>query len=174
LFEELKIVLLGIFSAVFYGIIHDQVTVRVCLEYFTVFHPRLVTTQSPTILAFVWGTVATWWVGTFLGLLLALAARSGSRPKLLAVELVRPVGRLLLVMASCVVVAGLTGFVLAKTESLPEPIWMLPVLGPTAYPLFMADSWAAHLASYASGFAGGFVLCFLQYRRRSQLDKLIG
>jgi hypothetical protein len=37
-----------IFAAVLYGVLHDQITARVCLEYFTVFHPPVFATQSPT------------------------------------------------------------------------------------------------------------------------------
>ena len=90
LFESLKIVLAGIAAAVFYGVIHDQFTARICLEYFTVFHPPIFDTQSPTLLALGWGTIATWWAGAILGFLFALAARVGSRPKLYARSLVRP------------------------------------------------------------------------------------
>jgi len=46
-----------------YGLVHDQVTVRVSLEYFTIGHPQLITTSSPTLLALFWGAAATWWVG---------------------------------------------------------------------------------------------------------------
>jgi hypothetical protein len=76
--ENLKIILLCVAAAIAYGVAHDQITARVCLEYFTVFHPPVFATQSPTALAFGWGVIATWWVGLFLGLLLALAARAGS------------------------------------------------------------------------------------------------
>src|SRR4029077_1503393 len=79
--ENLKIILLCVAAAIAYGVAHDQITARVCLEYFTVFHPPVFATQSPTALALGWGVIATWWCGLLLGLLLALAARSGSRPK---------------------------------------------------------------------------------------------
>jgi hypothetical protein len=90
-------------------ILHDQVTARVCVEYLTVFHPPVFATQSPTLLAFRWGVIATWWVGLFLGLFLALAARAGPYPKLSGRELFHPIARLLLVMACCALAAGMTG-----------------------------------------------------------------
>jgi len=37
--EFLKIWLLCIVAAVIYGILHDQATARVCVEYFSVAHP---------------------------------------------------------------------------------------------------------------------------------------
>ena len=61
--QSLKIILLCMASAVIYGICHDQVTTRVCVEYFTVGHAPIFHTESPTLLAFAWGTTATWWVG---------------------------------------------------------------------------------------------------------------
>jgi len=78
--EYLKIVLLCVTSAVCDGIVHDQFTARICIEYFTVFHPPVFGTQSPTLLAIGWGVIATWWVGAFLGIALAVAARAGHGP----------------------------------------------------------------------------------------------
>ena len=66
--ESLKIVLLCILSAILYGILQDQVTARVCVEYFTIGHPPVFNTESPTLLALGWGVIATWWVGLLLGI----------------------------------------------------------------------------------------------------------
>ena len=49
-----KIVLLCMASAIIYGIGHDQVTARVCVEYFTIGHAPLFPTASPTLLALLW------------------------------------------------------------------------------------------------------------------------
>jgi hypothetical protein len=67
--ETVKIVLLCILSAIIFGILHDQVTARACVEYFTIGHPPIFDTDSPTLLAFGWGIIATWWVGLILGIL---------------------------------------------------------------------------------------------------------
>ena len=66
-------------------------------------------------------------------------------------ELFHPIVRLLLVMACCALVAGITGFFLANHRLLSEPEWMSPVLTPSNYPRFMAG-WFAHSASYAERF----------------------
>lgn len=163
--EHLRIILLCVFAAVLFGILHDQITARICLEYFTVFHPPVFETQSPTLLALGWGVIATWWLGLILGWVLALAARAGSRPKLSAASLIRPVGSLLIVMAGCATVAGISGVILAARGLVGDPRWLTPRLTTCSYPRFMAD-WFAHSASYASGFLGGIALCVLQYRRR--------
>jgi hypothetical protein len=163
--ESLKIFFVCIVAAILYGVIHDQVTARVCLEYFTVFHPPVFVTQSPTLLAFGWGIIATWWVGAFLGVLLVIAARAGSRPQLSAMTVIKPIGELLVLMAGCALLAGLLGFILARQGVLSPPEWVAANLPPAAHARFMAD-WCAHSASYAVGFFGGITLCVLQYRRR--------
>src|SRR5215470_2611517 len=107
--QFLAIVLFCILAAVVYGIAHDQVTARVCVEYFTIGHPAVFDTASPTLLGLGWGVLATWWVGLLLGLLLALAARIGARPKRTVRSLLRPVLLLLVVMGALSVLAGLVG-----------------------------------------------------------------
>ena len=44
--KSLGIVLMCIFAAVCYGIAHDHVTARVCVEYFTVGHPPVTGPES--------------------------------------------------------------------------------------------------------------------------------
>jgi hypothetical protein len=43
--QSIKIILTCVGAAVLCGVVHDQVTVRVCVEYFSVFHPRIFPTQ---------------------------------------------------------------------------------------------------------------------------------
>jgi hypothetical protein len=100
-----------IVAAVLYGIAHDMVTARVCVEYFTVGHEPIFATEDPTLLAIGWGIIATWWVGLLLGVPLALVAQAGSRPKRSVGSLVRPVLWLLAVMGVSALAAGfLVGF----------------------------------------------------------------
>jgi hypothetical protein len=86
--ESVKIVLLCIGAAVCYGIMHDQVTARVCVEYFTIGHPPVFKTDSPTLLALGWAIIATWWVGLILSVPTAVVLRVDSLPKYQAVDLV--------------------------------------------------------------------------------------
>jgi hypothetical protein len=158
--EFLKIVGLAILAGIVYGIVHDQVTARICVEYFTVFHPPVFHTQSPTLLAFGWGIIATWWVGAFLGVCLALSCRVGSSPKIYAAGMVKPIAWLLLAMAFCAFVAGCAGYFWGDV-----PDYMRDLLAPSLQRRFLADWWA-HSASYTSGFLGGMVLCAVMLRRR--------
>src|SRR5690349_5536145 len=112
--EYLRIIGLCVFAAIGYGILHDQVTARVCVEYFTIGHPPLIPSDDPTLLALAWGTVATWWVGLPLGLLVAVSARTGRGPKWTTRQLVRPILLLLAVMYLCALTAGVIGWFLAS------------------------------------------------------------
>jgi hypothetical protein len=40
--QAIAIILLSIASAVGYGIVHDQITARICIEYFTIGHPTFI------------------------------------------------------------------------------------------------------------------------------------
>ena len=52
--HALTIVVLCIGMAITYGILHDQVTARVCVEYFTIGHEPIFGTDSPTLLGLGW------------------------------------------------------------------------------------------------------------------------
>jgi hypothetical protein len=167
--EFLKICLLCIIAAISYGIIHDQFTARICLEYFTIFHPPVFPTQSPTLLALGWGILATWWVGAFLGVLLAIASRVGDQPKLAIGQVLPYITRLLLVMAASALSAGVVGYVLARYGLITPPLFIAETPN-LVVNNFMADWWA-HSASYASGFFGALVVCILVYRKRLRLGR---
>ena len=163
--EFAKIVLLSIVAAIGYGILHDEVTARICVEYFTVFHPPIFHTDNPTLLGLGWGVIATWWLGAFLGVVLAISARIGRRRKITAADLIHPVLRLLSVMALSAVLVGTTGYVLARRGVIAPPVWIHESLAPSSYSAFLADWWA-HNASYATATLGGLVLCVMTYRKR--------
>ncbi|HJU69007.1 MAG TPA: hypothetical protein VJ650_12285 [Gemmatimonadaceae bacterium] len=154
-------------AAVAYGILHDQVTARLSVEYFTIGHPPFFMTDSPALLALGWGVLATWWLGVPLGIVLAAAARAGRRPKRAARTLVRPLGALMLFMAFCALLAGLLGAALALhgTVTLTQP---LATLVPTdRHIAFLAALWA-HSASYGAGVVGAILLSVHVWRDRSR------
>jgi hypothetical protein len=160
--EAIKIVALCILAGAIYGILHDQVTARVCLEYFTVFHPDIFHTQSPTLLALGWGVLATWWISLFLGIALAIAARAGSRAKLTAYDILPKLLKLLAIMALCALAAGISGYFL---QGLGMEYYATDIPKQIRH-TFYADLWA-HNISYSSGFIGGIVLCAIAWRSRS-------
>lgn len=155
--ESLKILVLCVASAVLYGVAHDTITARVCVEYFTIGHPDLFGTDSPTLLALGWGVAATWWVGVGLGLPLAIIARAGRRPKLSARELVRPLAMLMAATAVVALGAGVAGYAVGQTVGTGLIAQLQPDVPETARARFLADA-CAHQAAYASGFVGGLAL----------------
>lgn len=160
--------MLSIAACITYGIIHDQITARICVEYFTIGHPRIVPTDDPTILAIVWGIVATWWVGIILGVPLATVARMGSRPQMTASSLVRPIAMLFGCSAILALLAGSIGYIAASMEW----VWLI---GPVAEDVphdkhvpFLVDLWA-HSGSYLGGLVGGIVLMVWTWRSRRRV-----
>jgi hypothetical protein len=163
--QLLAIIALCIVAAITYGILHDQITARVCVEYFTIGHPPIFGTDDPTLLGIGWGVLATWWVGVMLGIPLALAARIGKRPKRSAASLLRPLAVLMIASALCALIAGIAGAILARNGV----VWLVEPMA-TAVPrdkhvAFLADLWA-HNASYLSGFIGGGILMLRVWLQR--------
>ncbi|MGI9455838.1 MAG: hypothetical protein ACR2NU_04710 [Aeoliella sp.] len=147
--QFVAIILLCILSAVVYGIVHDQITARICIEYFTIGHPPIfrVPVESPTLIALAWGVIATWWVGLGLGILLACAARLGNRPPRDVGSFVRPIAMLLAITAMLAALAGVLGYFVARQGGvfLLEPLASrVPV---EKHVPFITDLWA-HSASY--------------------------
>jgi hypothetical protein len=163
--EFAKIVLFSLAAAIVYGILHDQVTAHLCVEYFTIAHPPVFPTQSPFLLALGWGVLATWWVGLPLGLLLAAVARWGPRRRLALAD-VRPwILRLLIAMAICALVAGIVGSYLVAAEIAPVPGGWAARIPSEKQVAFSVDAWA-HTASYGAGLLGGLALIGYAFLRR--------
>lgn len=152
-------------AACVYGMLHDQITVRVCGEYFTIGHPPVFDTDSPTLLALSWGIFATWWMGLLLGIGLGLAARAGTRPKRSARSLFRPIAMLMALTGLGALLAGIVGFTLAESGF----IWLeKPLYNQVPRELhsrFLADLWA-HSASYVVGAVGGVLVIVRVWRTR--------
>jgi len=166
--EAVKIWLLSLAAAITYGILHDQVTARICVEYFSVAHPRILPLTSPSLLALQWGILATWWVGCCLGVGLAVSARLGLGPTLSARDLCRPLAILLLCMALGSVAAGITGFLLARAGQISLNGWLATAIPASKHARFMADLWA-HSAAYVIGYFGGLGLCVRTFVKRRRI-----
>ncbi|TWT32656.1 hypothetical protein [Blastopirellula retiformator] len=166
LWEGLKIVGLCIAAAVLFGICHDLITTRICVEYFTILHPPIWGgATDPTVLALSWGVIATWWVGLILSFPAVILARFGAPPKLTAGDLVRPIGYLLLTMAIGSLVAGLVGWQLASFGAVFLTPRLAEKVPPEAHVGAIIDMWA-HSAAYAFGSFGGIGVCIWIWMRR--------
>ncbi len=165
LMQTAKIILLSTCAATGYGIIHDQITARVCIEYFSVAHPALFHTQSPSLIAFGWGVVATFWIGLTFGCLLARASQSEGLPPIPISKLAKLIFVLLGTMALAATLAGIVGFELSHHSliSMPSP-WVRTI------PLSQDDRfmavWFPHGASYLLGIVGGTFLILRIWNQR--------
>jgi hypothetical protein len=164
-FEAVRIILFAMLAATGYGILHDQVTAHLSVEYFTIAHPPVFPTESPFLLALGWGILATWWFGLGLGGALAAAARLGSVPRLGLAQLRRPILLLMAASALAALLAGLCGALLAAGGI----IWLVgdwaAMVPPDRHVAFLAVAWA-HTASYAAGGLGGLIVVVRAIRSR--------
>ena len=165
--RAVEIILLCTLAAIAYGIVHDEITAHRCVEYFTVGHPPVFgDTTDPTLLGLGWGVIATWWVGAGLGVLVAISARTGARPRWTARRLVRPLGALLIGVGCAALIAGVCGHVAATRGwvrlDADLEYW---IRRPETRIAFLTNLWT-HLASYLGGAVGGICLCGWIWRRR--------
>jgi hypothetical protein len=165
--NRLKIILLCITAAITYGVLHDQVTARLCIEYFTVAHPPYFSATSPTMVGLCWGIAATAGIGILFGVLLALVAHGGNEAPLPASQLLRPVARLLAMMALSALAAGVCGYFLAQGGAISIPAAFANVIPQERHNHFMAV-WFAHGASYLVGLSGGGYLVLGIWRARGK------
>jgi hypothetical protein len=119
-------------AACIYGIANDQVTARVCPEYFTKgflkrnisglrdgLLKKALSSQSPTTLGFSWGVCATWWMGALISLPVIAASRLGSAPKLNWQQLAKPAAAALVFMGASSAIAGTVGYKKACSQTGP-------------------------------------------------------
>ena len=108
----IAIIILSTVSCIIYGIAQHQITVRICIEYFTAMsYPQIVPTNDLTILALVWGVAIAWPGGVILGIPLAISAQIGPHPKKTARELIQPLARLLFYNAILAMSAGIIVYI---------------------------------------------------------------
>ena len=165
--NKLKVVLMCTLAAMAYGIVHDQITARICLEYFTVAHPPLFHTASATRLAVYWGAAATAGIGLIFGAVLALVSQSAGAPPVPPGQLWPRLLRLLAVMGVSAFVAGCAGFYLSRWSLVHIPATLAGAIPADRHDGFMAV-WFAHMASYLVGFAGSAVLIAQIWRARGK------
>jgi hypothetical protein len=162
-----KVILLCTLAAISYGIVHDQITAHLCVEYFTIAHPPLFHTESPTMLGFCWGIAATIGIGVVLGAVLAEVSQSQGSPPYPISRLGRRLVVLLGVMGLMAFLSGLLGFQLSRHSVVSLPATLEYQIPPDRHDRFMAV-WFAHCASYLFGLAGGGFLIFRIWLERGK------
>lgn len=150
--------LLGLAVLSGYGMIQDQVSARLCPEYFTVLHHPIPGLTDPTLLGLAWGFLASAGGGIAMGYAAGLAATLGTQPPLTARELVRP---LLLTVLAVGVATAVTGLAVAHVTGL-FGVRLDPALDPHVPPdrrrgLVIVACY--HVTAYAAAVVGSVALC---------------
>ena len=168
--DFLGIIAVSVLGSVLYGIGHDLITTRICVEYFTIGHPKIIESEDPTQLALAWGVRASWWAGLFLGILLACAARLGKRPQRSFRSLLKPIAALLIVMGLFAFAAGVVGYMLGSSGNVVLPAQLLERLPLAARVPFQICAFA-HNTSYNVAFVGGGMLIAWVWVSRKRLPR---
>ena len=164
--DHIKTILLCLFGAITFGILHDLITANICLEYFTIAHPKVIESQNPFLLALVWGALATWWVGLILGILIMCSNSIGKASAISFTVIKRYIIRLLVTMPITSALAGLIGYLLAKTNAIHLIGELAETIPFKKQDVFLAVGWA-HVSSYIVGFVGGIVICTKIWMQRT-------
>jgi hypothetical protein len=168
-FSRYRIVLLGLGALVGYAVLQDQVSARLCPEYFTVLHPPIPGVSDPTLLGLGWGFLGAWWGGVLLGFVLSFAATLGPRPALTPRELVRPIAVLVGVLAGVTALTGFTVWYHAGVLGVTLRAEMTGLV-PVEKHRGLLTVACYHLSAYVTATAGGVVLCvwvWVQRRRHA-------
>lgn len=159
--NSVKIILSAMLIAVVYGILHDQITARIYLEYFTVWHRHIIDSTDPTVVAFVWGIVATWWVGLGAGMVIAIASNIGGEPRFTVCDLIKPAIVLVIFISISAFIAGIIGYF--ASDFVAYLRWDRLSTGEDRRHIVV---WFAHMASYNIGTLGVIFLFLYIIRKR--------
>jgi hypothetical protein len=170
--SSLKIILITTFWFMLYGILNDQITIRICTEYFTVFHPRIVDSDDITVIAMAWGIVATWWFGLAVGVILALISRFLTDDKIDNIKhLLRLGGWLSVFVFSFSLVAGLIGYIVAANHLILVSYWFRGIPQAAETRFLAVLFW--HNALYVAGGLSGVILAVDIWRRRNRVTMAV-
>jgi hypothetical protein len=160
-----RFVLMGLVALVGYAMLQDQVSARLCPEYFTVLHPPIPELTDLTILGISWGFLGAWWGGIVLGLVMSLVATLGPRPSPAPRELVCPLCVLVGVLA---LVTALTGFTVWRHAHLLGVALDSPMaeMVPRERHRELLTVACYHLSAYVTATVGGVVLCMWVWAER--------
>jgi len=161
-----RAMLLGIAMLSLYGMVQDQVSVRLCPEYFTIYHNPIPGLTEPTLLGIAWGFLGAWWGGALLGYSAGICATAGKSPPWPVSRLIVP---MLVVIAFVAAVAAICGF--AVQTYLQGFAVTVNAESAEAIPLERRRNVVTvacyHVAAYASAILGSVVLCLWIARKRS-------
>lgn len=168
---EYRVIPVCIVAMIFYGVLQDQVSVRLSREYFTVAHPPIEGLEDPTVLGLAWGFLGSWWGGMLLGIALGAAATWGKKPPLTLRELLPGIVCLMLVIFAATLLTGMSAYQNGRILGVHlGDDWAQIITKENQLLLFVVG--CAHFATYVSSILGSVVLCFwaVHLRTRKQCE----
>lgn len=166
-----RAMLLGIGLLSGYAAVQDQVSTRLCPEYFTHFHNPIPGLTDPTLTGITWGFLGAWWGGALLGYFAGMAATVGKRPPLTVRELIWPMGLTVLAVAGVTAITG--GAVALYSDQLMVEVNQSaagPVPAERRRALLVVCCY--HLAAYISAVVASLVCCVWIARERERRAEL--
>jgi hypothetical protein len=159
-----RAMLLGAAMLTGYGMLQDQVSARLCPEYFTVLHNPIPGVADPTVLGLLWGFLGAAPGGLILGYAAGLAATLGPHPSWGLRRLVAPMLGLVGFVAT---VTAVTGVSVARHLELFDVRFADSTLMPAERQRWAFVVACYHWAAYVSAMAGSIGLCVWVGRGRS-------
>jgi hypothetical protein len=152
------------FSA--YAVVQDQISARLCPEYFTAFHNPIPGVKDPTLLGILWGVLGAWWGGALMGYALAVAATAGPHPQWQQKQLFKPAACVIAVTALASLVTGLNVHHHCDMLGVQlSPDWN-EHLPPERHRACLTVA-CYHMAGYATAIVGSIAACVVIGRARA-------
>ncbi len=159
--------LLGAAVMSVFGVLMDQVSARLCPEYFTVLHSPIPGLTDPTLVGVVWGVLGAAGGGVALGYAAGLAATVGRRPPLSTRELVRPMVVTVGAVAAAVAITGVSVWYNAHGLGVRLDAAVGDAI-PAQRHVAALNVGCYHLTAYAASVLGSVVLCVWVGRERAK------
>lgn len=155
--EGLKIIAMVFMGTVAFAILHDQFTIWLSIEYFTVAHSAIEGVSSPVLLAVYWGFHGSQHYALFFGIMIGTLAHLGDAPKYPSHRLWRPVLCVFLGVACCSICAGFLANFAFDEGWLRMPLAFEDKVPRLRHRAFVICA-SVHNSSYAGGIIGGLLL----------------
>jgi hypothetical protein len=161
----LRSIVVGIWLMVCYAILQDQVSARLCVEYFTIFHQPIPGITDPTLIGIGWGFLGSWYGGAIMGVSAGLTCSLGPKAPLPLSVIFRG---MLCVMLTTALVTALTGYATYCNMELFGITLDETVVSPLAPEnrrmVFLVANY--HLMAYGVSIVGSIILCLVLARLR--------
>ncbi len=155
--------------AIAFGVLHDLFSAAVCKEYFTVHHPRLIESDHWLAMSFLWGFMATWWVGTLGGIWLAWCTQVGRAEP---IPFKRTMRAAVIAAAGVLVLAPITWFAIYRFGQ--KVIARNPTDPPSELDVRAFSSGVMHMQSYTLAFLAfaviGIAFVVKRYSKKKSRD----